>query len=201
MASQLRQQLLTELLDFANGSWNWTEVLKVGPNRATFQTLVLNANQALTSKTLKAMQTALNALQQVQGPQPPQQLTLAPSANGIRSFGTVNTTTAATETITVTNPDPHGKLNPLPGALTVKLTGSSAFTIVGNTCPPGPPSPPGPPPGQPPLTKCTVTVKFEPTSSDTPYNTTLIVSPGPPPPHGGPTPPIMATLTLTGTSA
>lgn len=65
LAAQLREELLTVLLDFANGSWDWTQV--VGSHGATLQSVVWNANQALTSTTRRAMQTALGVLRQLVG--------------------------------------------------------------------------------------------------------------------------------------
>ena len=200
MAAQVRQNLLTVLLDFANGNWNWTQELSInggphGPYEASLQTVVGTANQALISNTLKAMRTSLNALHQVQAPKPPNQLTWSPSSNGIHSFGTVADGKTMTQTFTITNRGPDGKLHPLPPALPVELAGSSAFLITANTCPSAPP------PGPPPRTTCKVTVRFAPTVDDTPYSATLVVLGGTLPQKGGPPPPIAATLTISGTSA
>ncbi len=190
LVAQLRQQLLTTLLNFANGSWNWTE--PVGANEQSLQALVTNANQALTSSTPVAMLSALKALRMIQGAQ---QLEWSPNTNGLYSFGTLAAGTTATKTFTITDPDPRGKLDPLPTVLTVSEVGSAAFTITANNCPTGPAPPHGPP-----RTACTVTVKFAPATSDTTYSAVLTVVSGPPPPKGPALPPVLGSLTLSGTT-
>lgn len=60
LVAQLRRQLLTVLLDFSNGSWDWTQA--VGQGGATFGSLVTGANEALASQSPQAMQAALDAL-------------------------------------------------------------------------------------------------------------------------------------------
>jgi hypothetical protein len=194
LAVQVRQELLTVLLDFANGGWNWTAA--VGQNRVTFETVVWNANQALLSRTAKSLQTAINTLHQTQGFEPPPNLVWAPGVNGIYSFGTLKAGTAGSRTFTITNPGPDGKPHPLPPAMTVALIGPSAteFKITANTCPGSAPPP------APPLTSCQVTVQFKPAVTDMPYSETLTVFPGPAPPKG-PIPPNVASLTLTGTGS
>lgn len=172
LVAQLRQQLLTVLLDFANGSWNWTQ--PGGPDRANLQTLVWNANQALTSKTRRAMYAALTALDLFQSPQPPANLMWSPNTNGIYSFGTVKAGTAVTQMFTL-----KATRGPLPSVVTVALTGSPVFSIVANTCPSKPSPHEHMPP--PPRTTCAVTVRFAPTASDTPYSATMTVTVGPPP--------------------
>jgi hypothetical protein len=197
--AQLRRELLTVLLDFANGSWNWTQEIPLAPpspqgsgqpHEATLEALVGSANQVLTSEpgTVQALQVALGELRQAQVPQPPPLLSWSPSTDGVFSFGTVNTTTTVSETFTVTNPGPNGQLRPLPPDVPVALTGSTTgFTVTATTCPAGPASRGT----SPPLSTCTVTVAFTPKATDTPYSATLTAS-------AGPTPHI-ASLVLTGT--
>jgi hypothetical protein len=59
-AAMLRSTLLTVLLDFANGDWNWTQ--GVGPHQTPFETLVNAANAALGSGSVSAMQAATQAI-------------------------------------------------------------------------------------------------------------------------------------------
>ena len=193
LVTQLRRELLTVLLDFANGSWNWTQEIPLAPtppkgggqpHEATLQTLVANANQALASgsDTAQALQVALSELRRAQGPELPPSLSWSPSTDGIYSFGTVNATTTVTETFTITNPGPNGKLRPLPPAVAVGLTGSAtAFTVTSTTCPAAPVPPSTMPPPAPPARRCTVTVEFTPKTSDKTYDATLtaIAGPGP----------------------
>jgi hypothetical protein len=182
---QLRQELLTVLLDFADGSWNWTEV--VGPNQVTPQMLVANANTALTTKTPNALKTALHGLDHAQGFQPPPNLTWSPSTNGIFAFGTVNAGTHVVRTFTITNRGSGGKPKVLPSAVPVALTGPSGaeFTVTANTCPAAAS------PHAPRLTSCTVTVEFTPAAGDTAYNETMTAGSG--------ARPLSLTLTGTGT--
>ncbi len=58
--AELQRDLLTSLLNFANGTWNWNQ--SVGPMATPFSTLVQNANTALGADDLNAMITATNAL-------------------------------------------------------------------------------------------------------------------------------------------
>lgn len=60
LTAELKQALLTVLLNFANGSWSWTQV--VTQKGATLQELVLNADQALASGTSTTINAALDAL-------------------------------------------------------------------------------------------------------------------------------------------
>ena len=199
LEAQLRRELLTVLLDFANGSWNWTQEIALAPtsprasgqpHEATLEALVGNANLVLTSEpgTVQALQAALGELRQAQVPQPPPLLSWSPSTDGVYSFGTVNVTTTVSETFTVTSPGPNGQLRPLPPDVPVALTGSTtAFTVTATTCPAGPASPTT----SPPPSTCTVTVAFTPKATDTPDSATLTAT-------AGPTPHI-ASLVLTGT--
>lgn len=165
-AAQVRQQLLTDLLDFANGSWNWTQV--VGPNGETLQGLVASAGRALASGTARAVNTALMALVSVQTSQPPENLAWSPSTNGTYSFGVVKTGTSVSETFTLTS-----RSGPLPTDVNVQLGGSPTFSITASTCPVA--ASPGRGRTSPSAT-CTVTIGFAPTASATDYNATLTAS-------------------------
>ncbi len=191
LMDQLRQELLTTLLNFANGSWNWTE--PIGFNQQSLQTLVSRANRALAAGTRGAMLTSLVELELVG---PTQRLNWSPSTNDLYSFATLNAGTAATKTFTITNPGPGGKLNPLPVVVTLSEVGSSAFTITADDCPTGPS-----PPHSSPRTRCTVTVEFAPTRSHTDYSAVLIVASGFPTPKGHPLPPVLGSLTLSGATS
>ena len=187
--AQLRQQLLTVLLDFANGSWNWTQV--VGPKGTTLQALVANANHALASNTRHAVSTALFALFAVQTSFPPANLAWSPDTNGTYSFGMVKTGTAVSETLTLTS-----RSGPLPPGTSVQLAGSPAFSITASTCPVG--APPTGRNGSRLGPSCTVTIEFAPTASATAYSATLTASVGSTT-FGG-TVPVSITLTGMGTT-
>lgn len=66
LAARLKEQLLTVLLDFSNGSWDWNQA--VSPDGTTLQTVVNDANQALTSQTRSAMVRSLAALGEAMHP-------------------------------------------------------------------------------------------------------------------------------------
>ena len=60
LASQVRRDLLTSLLNFANGAWDWNAPL--GPSATAYSVLVTQANQALTSMDPVALSTVHAAL-------------------------------------------------------------------------------------------------------------------------------------------
>ncbi len=60
VSAQLGRTLLTSLLDFANGSWDWTQ--PVGPDAVPYASLVAQADEALTSGSPSALVAAWNAL-------------------------------------------------------------------------------------------------------------------------------------------
>jgi hypothetical protein len=66
LAAQLRRELLTVLLDFSNGSWDWTQAVgSGGSGGATFGSLVTGADGALASESPQAMAAALGALDEL----------------------------------------------------------------------------------------------------------------------------------------
>ncbi len=62
-SSLLRRALLTSLLDFANGTADWTE--PIGAGGASYASLVAGADAALSSGRLPAIEGALDALRRI----------------------------------------------------------------------------------------------------------------------------------------
>ena len=62
-SSLLRRELLTSLLDFANGTADWTE--PIGAGGASYASLVAGADAALSSGRLPAIEGALDALRRI----------------------------------------------------------------------------------------------------------------------------------------
>lgn len=61
--ARLEQLLLTSLMNFSNGTWDWTQ--GIGPAGATYSSMVAQANAALSSGSPAAMQSALAAFERL----------------------------------------------------------------------------------------------------------------------------------------
>jgi len=64
--AKLQQLLLTSLLNFSHGTWDWTQVMD--GHGDTYATMVANANSALSSGSTAQMEGAIGQLQQLPRP-------------------------------------------------------------------------------------------------------------------------------------